>query len=294
MLFLRLRDLGAQPAPEQTRRRERLQVSARAAAAAWPADARIVLEAPDGLAIVGRGDPCRALEAARKATAGSPDPALGIALHHGSVTTLGTRADGLRVAGEGLETASAIAALATGGSVLASLPFREAIGAAWPPAVQAFRPAGEFVDSQQQSHRLYTWEASTANMLAQRRRVLGLAGVGVLLAAGAGVRLLREEMEAARRPAVIVLDIRPAGDVYIDGVSKGTTPPLTRIAIPAGEHLIEIRNARFKPLQMQVHLHPGEEMQLRHVFASTPRRAPPPAPQRKPDFFDKLRDMVQS
>lgn len=294
MLFLRLRDLGAQPAPEQARRRERLQASARAAAEAWPVPDRIVLEASSGLAIVGRGDPCLALEAARKATAGAPDPALGVALHHGPIATLGSETTHARVGGEGLETAAAIAGLATGGSVLASLPFREAISTAWPPAAQAFRAAGEFVDAQQQSHRLYAWDAATARSLAQRRRVLGLAGVGVLLAAGAGVRLLREELDAARRPAVIVLDIRPSGTVYIDGESKGTTPPMTRIAIPPGAHVIEIRNPRFKPLQMQVHLNPGEEMQLRHVFAAPPRRSQPAAPARKPDFFDKLRDMVGS
>lgn len=292
MLFLRLRDLGAQPAPEQARRRERLQASARAAAEAWPADARIVLESADGLAIVGRGDPCQALEAARKATHGAPDPALGIALHHGAITTVRSESAGARIGGEGVETAAAIAGLATGGSVLASLPFREAIAAAWPPASQAFRPAGEFVDGQQQSHRLYAWDAATARSLAQRRRILGLAGVGVLLGAGAGVRLLRAELEAARRPAVIVLDIRPSGTVYIDGESKGVSPPMTRIAIPPGPHVIEIRNARFKPLQMDVHLNPGEEMQLRHVFAAPQRRAPPAPPARKPDFFDKLRDMV--
>ena len=58
-------------------------------------------------------------------------------------------------------------------------------------------------------------------------------------------------------------------------------PPLVRLSVPPGPHIIEVRNGRFKPLSMQVHLQPGEEMHLKHVFAAPPapaRRARPKEP----------------
>lgn len=291
VLFLRLRDLASQPAAEQSRRRDSLNAIARAAAGAWPADARLVLDAPDGLAIVGRGDPCRALDAARRAATAGADPALGIGLHHGSVHAEGPDASARLFAGEGLSTAASVAALATGGSVLASLAFREAVAARSAQEAQAFRPAGEFVDGHQQSHHLYAVDTGAARARAQRRGFIGTAAIVGILGAGVAVRLVRDEMEAARRPAVIRLDIRPSGDVYVDGELKGTAPPMSRLSIPAGDHAIEIRSGRFKPLHLQVQLNPGEEMELRHVFTSGGSGSRP-AP-RRPSLMERLKNLVQ-
>lgn len=289
VLFLRLRDLAAQPRAEQGRRRNRLAATARIAAAAWPDDARLVLEAPDGLAIVGRGDPALALEAARRAVEAVAEPSLGMGLHHGAITATGEAAGSARVAGEALEMAAAVAALATGGSVLASAAFRDALTAQSGQEAPAFQPAVEFVDARQQSHRLYAVDTGAARSRARRRNLLGTAAVLWILAAGLGARLVLQQIEAARRPAVLALDIRPYGEVIVDGVVFGRSPPLTRLEIPAGEHAIEIRHPRAKPLQLQVQLQPGEEMQLRHDFPPPPS---PPRRARNPSLLDRLRDLV--
>lgn len=289
VLFLRLRDLAAQAPAEQRRRRNGLAATARIAAAAWPDDARLVLEAPEGLAIVGRGAASVALEAARRAGAASTDPALGFALHHGPVGVIEGSTGAPRLAGEGLETAAALAAHASGGSVLASAAFHEAVTAQSPQDGQAFRPAGDFADARQQTQSLFAVDPAAARRRVQRRSLLGLAAVAGLLGAGVAARLVRERIEAARRPAILVLDIRPSGEVYVDGVFQGSTPPLDRLSLPAGEHAIEIRHERAKPLQLRVQLQPGEEMQLRHVFPPPP---PPPSRRssRRPSLLDRLKD----
>ena len=234
VLFLRLRDADG-PSPEsQGQGRQQLVAAAEAAVAVWDEDARVVLEAPDGLAIVGRGDPQLAMKAAQQATAAGAQT-LGIGLHHGSVeATQG--GDGVRVQGEGLAGAAGAAAGAAPGAIAASPAFRKAL--------------------------------AMARSRVQRRRLVGAGAIAGILALGGGVRLVRQGIEAARRPAVLVLDIRPAGEIYVDGELKGTAPPLTRLTLAPGEHSIEIRYGRSKPLKMDVNLQPGEELQLKHVFGS--------------------------
>jgi hypothetical protein len=300
VLFLRLRAFHGQPVAEQARRREQLLAAARQAVAPWSADQRVVLEAPDGLAIVGRGDPALALEAARQAAAACKDADVAMGLHYGPVKAESDAMAGARLAGEGLETAAAVAAFADKHPLLASLPFRQALAARWPQRAQALRPAGEFVDDRMRSQTLYAFEPAAARKRALWRTLLGAAGVLVVLGAGYAGREWRLELEAAQRPAVIALDIRPQGEVYVDGELKGTTPPLARLSIPAGPHTIELRNGRFKPVTMDVQLQPGEELQLKHVWvapavAPAPRRASPPqSPQaravdRVKSWLDKLK-----
>jgi hypothetical protein len=79
---------------------------------------------------------------------------------------------------------------------------------------------------------------------------------------------------------VVALAIEPWGEVVIDGVSRGRTPPLNRVEVAPGRHTIEIRHPQQQPVAMQVALEPGEEFALRYSFA-TPAAAPPVV-QRKP------------
>lgn len=248
VLFLRLSNLAAQPLPEQERRRQQLLAAARSAAACWPDDARVVLDAADGFAIVGRGDPRLALQAAQRAT----DPALAIGLHQGEVEASQDEAQGTHLHGEALATAAALADRAAAGAIERSPAFDQAV--------------------------------AVAKSQGQRRGMLGAAALAGIVGVGGLVRLVRGAIEAAR-PAVIVLDIRPAGEVLVDGELKGTSPPLIRLSLAPGAHSIEIRHGRFKPLKIDVHLQPGEEMQLRHVFASG-------GGSRRPGLIDRLKSWL--
>ena len=220
----------------------------------WDPARRLVLEAPQGLVIAGHVAPSVARDAARRLVRAEGLPPLRTGLHHGVLRVAPDRSVQARVSGEALHAAAAAA---------------EAAG----------------------DDRIGISPAFAGALSAQRRgaRRNALAGLGVLAVLGSGFagREALEQYEAARRPAVIQLDIRPWGNVYVDGEPKGRTPPLVRLSLPPGPHVVEVRNGRFKPLRMEVTLQPAEELEVKHVFA-----APPVAPRRKqqpPGLIDRLK-----
>ena len=278
VLFLRMRGWGEGLPSEQTRRREQLAATLKAALGAWAEDRRVVLEAPDGLAVVGEDDPSAALQAARLAAQHTKDPAVGIALHHGPVRATGEARGQARIQGEGVDTAASLAAFDTGHPVVTSQSFREALAVRSPKQAEALEPAGEMLDERLRLHSLFVFDPGPARQRAVRRSVLGVFGLALLLGVGVAGREARERYEEAHRPGVIVLDVKPSGEVFVDGEARGTAPPLVRISLPPGPHTIEVRNGRFPPLKTEVQLQPGEVMELKHVFSAPPVRKARPAP----------------
>ena len=92
---------------------------------------------------------------------------------------------------------------------------------------------------------------------------------------------------ATLAPATLKLDIKPDGEVLVDGVSHGKTPPLTSIQIPAGRHKIEIRHARASPIVLQVDAGAGEELSIRHSFT------PPPTLEQQKSVWRKFLDQFK-
>jgi len=280
VLFLRLRGWAEALPSEQSRRRSELAAALRTALAAWSEDRRVVLEASDGLAVVGEADPAEALQAARLAAESIKDKAVGIGLHHGPVRASGDSVTQVRVQGDGIDTAAALAGFEGPQPVLVSQFFREALAARSPAQAEALRPAGEMVDERLRPHALFVFDPLPARRRAVRRSLAGVLGLLLLLAGGLAARQAREHYEEAHRPAVLVLDIKPAGEVFVDGETKGIAPPLVRLSLPPGPHTIEIRSGKLPPLTTEVQLQPGEQMELKHVFVPPP---PPPTPvARKP------------
>jgi hypothetical protein len=74
--------------------------------------------------------------------------------------------------------------------------------------------------------------------------------------------------EAPARPArvTVKVDVQPWGEVFVDGVSRGVSPPLKTLSLPAGRHTVEVRNADLPPYRMALDLKPGQPLTLRHVF----------------------------
>ncbi|TWO73417.1 hypothetical protein FN976_00805 [Caenimonas sedimenti] len=272
VLFLRMRGFAALDATQQAARRARLTRTLAGLVPLYPEDARVVVQAPDGAAIVGLDDPVQALEAARLAAL---EPELDIGLHHGLVRT--RKRDAAQLTGEGLETAQAITGLSPEHPLLATSEFRRALHAAAPHLGRALRTAGKFMDAQEREQRLHAPEAAEPEPPADRRQLLlGSAAIVAILCAGAVARAVRLRDEAARRPAVLRLDIRPGGEIWVDGELKGQVPPLTRLAVPPGPHVIEVRLGKMTPLRMDVQLKPGEEIDVKHIFIARqpPRRVP--------------------
>ena len=71
---------------------------------------------------------------------------------------------------------------------------------------------------------------------------------------------------AAPAKANLNFTIIPWGEVFIDGKSRGASPPLKKIKLSPGRHRIEIKNATFSPYRKTVKLEAGESMKIRHKF----------------------------
>ncbi len=65
---------------------------------------------------------------------------------------------------------------------------------------------------------------------------------------------------------VVAFAVAPWGSVFVDGDSRGTTPPLAQLTLPAGRHTIEIRNGGQAPYVAQVDVTPERPQQIRHRF----------------------------
>lgn len=71
---------------------------------------------------------------------------------------------------------------------------------------------------------------------------------------------------AAVRPATLSLNIRPWGEVYVDGKKVGVTPPLHKIEVPSGKRKIVVRNANAPPFHATLNIQPNTLMQITHRF----------------------------
>ena len=64
----------------------------------------------------------------------------------------------------------------------------------------------------------------------------------------------------------ISLDIKPWGNIVVDGISKGASPPMKRLSLPPGTHTIEIQNPAGPTISRTVEVVSGKSLPLRHTF----------------------------
>jgi serine/threonine-protein kinase len=76
----------------------------------------------------------------------------------------------------------------------------------------------------------------------------------------------RSAATPAAAQGVVALAVAPWGTVFVNGESRGTTPPLTELTLPAGRYLIEIRNGEQTPYVAQVDVTPDQPQRIRHRF----------------------------
>jgi len=67
-------------------------------------------------------------------------------------------------------------------------------------------------------------------------------------------------------PATVFLDIKPWGEIFVNGKSQGVSPPKKFIKLDAGKYKIEFRNTTFPAKVESVELKAREEITLRHRF----------------------------
>ncbi|MND05023.1 hypothetical protein D3C83_255820 [compost metagenome] len=54
--------------------------------------------------------------------------------------------------------------------------------------------------------------------------------------------------------------------MFVNGKSRGVSPPLRTIELAAGSHTLEIRNTSFPAHTRRVQLSAGEAVRIRHRF----------------------------
>jgi len=94
------------------------------------------------------------------------------------------------------------------------------------------------------------------------------------VAPGAGNKAALNDPSAARQTAAntppdqsyLTFAISPWGDVFVDGRRHGASPPLHRLEIEPGKHIIEIRNGDLTPYRTVVELEPRATVNIRQQF----------------------------
>ena len=266
VVVLKIREFPRRPVTEQVKLKTQLEALVALAIGALPAAERIVLDTPDGAAIVVLGSPRDALDLAKRSQAAAADLPLCIGVNHGPVKPVSDALRGSGLVGDGVAAGTTLANAATPDRLLVSRSFHEALEAVAPGRAAELSPAGVFTDASVRTYELYTLDRGAAR--ARRRQLFAAGAVTVISILGLGVlaRSILHVDSAPARPAVIEFAITPRGDVYIDGVLKGRAPPLKRLEVSPGPHTIELRNSPHAPLKLEVNLGPAEEMTIAHSF----------------------------
>ncbi len=62
------------------------------------------------------------------------------------------------------------------------------------------------------------------------------------------------------------LAVAPWGEIYVNGKSRGISPPMKTLMLPPGKYKIEVRNTAFAPHTEVLQVKAREEITIRHVF----------------------------
>jgi serine/threonine-protein kinase len=77
---------------------------------------------------------------------------------------------------------------------------------------------------------------------------------------------LPKALPVTREVATLQLAVSPWGEVFIDGESRGTTPPLAAIQVAPGTYRVEVRNSTLTPYRVDVSVGSGDTRRIKHRF----------------------------
>lgn len=97
-----------------------------------------------------------------------------------------------------------------------------------------------------------------------RRAATVVARTDPRAAAGPAEKTSQEAAEADL--AVLSLAIAPWGQIFVDGQSRGVSPPLQELELEPGRHRIEVRNTGSPSHVVTVNAKSGERLRLKHKF----------------------------
>lgn len=267
VIFIRITEFARRPVAEQARLRAQLEAALAISLIGVAPRNRIVLDAPDGIVVAVLRDPAAALAIAQRClNVTGAGVSVAIAINHGAIRALPDESGDHGLIGDAIGTASAIAHFAGPARLFVSRTFRDALAEAAPGLVVQLQPAGVFTDANVRTHELL---APDDKALPNRRRLFVAIAVTVLCAIGAAAVYFRADLRQALyadRPASITFDVYPDGDVYVDGISRGRTPPLRELSLDAGTHSIEVRKRGYASHTVDIAVEAGESAAIKHSF----------------------------
>jgi hypothetical protein len=287
VLGLVLQDFGRQPVARQAGSKAALERLIASVIGPLPAGGHVVLDAPEGAVILDLRDPEAVLDLAEKMQQSRPaDLDLCLGVNYGPVCVPGDRGmQGLY--GDGISASLTLAHAAQPGHFLFTRSFRERLKTSGSDRASELAAMGTHTDAQVRTHEVFALDPKAAVSHRRRFMVKGAIAAAGIIAVGGAARWARLEWES--RPAFVHLQIRPRGEVWVDGILKGASPPLTDFEISPGAHLIEVRGlAGQAPIKMSVNLKPTEKIILTHTFAP-PRVVAPRKKEKEEGFFESLR-----
>jgi hypothetical protein len=283
---LRIPEFGARNVADQASAKEKLESAARRALEGVAPGDRVVLDSDDGLALVIFGEPARALRIAQAVSAAAPDGAVQAGVNHGPLALTSRSGDG-RVFGDGLTAAFAAARFAAPGKVLVTRDFAQMLGRRNPDRAAELTSAGDFTDTRVRQHTFYTPDPRRGAMHRRRMIAYGIGGVLAILLIGIAAREAKIRL-IPPPPAVLSFQVKPRGEVIVDGMARGRVPALSELELPPGRHVLRIQNAPAPPYETTLDLKPGERRTITHTFIAPKKPAEPPKPDLWRDFKKKF------
>lgn len=189
VVLLRLRDYARRPVAEQARLNAQLDTVLAMLLPDISERGRIVL-AGNGCAAVAVLDnaPAALAFAERALSANRAGLGLCIGIDHGPVEMLADESGDV-LAGDGVATASVMAAFATEAGLLASQNFRTALAQMSPGSESALVPTDNFSDAGLRTYQVFRLDRLAARQRRRRFKVVALATVLLLLASVAALRV---------------------------------------------------------------------------------------------------------
>jgi hypothetical protein len=130
-------------------------------------------------------------------------------------------------------------------------------------------------------HSFYTPDPRRAVIHRRKMLAYGLGGVAAILLLGVAGREVVQKLFPPP-PAVLRFQVKPRGEVFVDGLSRGRAPPMQELEVPPGRHKIQVRSPGLPQYEITLDLKPGERRAITHTFV---RPETPP----KPDFWRDLK-----
>lgn len=273
VVFARIVEFARRPVAEQARLRAQIEAALAVSLAAVKRRNRIVLDAPDGIVVAVLADPTAALNIAERclnaSIAGVP---VAIAVNHGAIRLAPDKSGRQGLMGDALGTASAIAHFAGPARLFVSRSFLDALAMVAPARALSLRPAGVFTDANLRTHELLSVDRE---VIPRRRRFLVTIGAAALIAIGATMANFRIDIRNsfnAGKPAVLNFSIYPYGEVFVDQVSYGKSPPLRELQLEPGAHEVELRKKGYPAYRTVVEMEPGNTSTLAYAFVPKSER----------------------